>query len=178
MDKYNFYNTRQEENPDDFSFSVFEIHKQQQEKEDNRMLLYNRILKRVFTRIKLAVDNSESYCFFQLPEFIPGFPIYNMTECLFYIQNYLTSKGFEHKYCNDLIVFITWKPKEKSLKLENLNKNKPKMIGYKEEKTSNNQPKYRSINDYKPKGDFLYNCNRNKLKKNPIPKKKELFLNF
>ena len=185
MENYNFYGDYDNENPESFSFSVFEIHKQQEEREDKRIMIYNKILKRVFRRIKVAVEKSEVYCFFQLPEFIPGFPIYNMTECLFYIQNFLTSKGFEHKYCNDLLIFITWKPKERSLKLENLHNNtnsKPKLITEEPDyfQRNNTKPKktFRPISDYQPKGDFLYNSNPNKNKKNQMPKKREITLNF
>jgi hypothetical protein len=104
MNNFKFTDKNISDNPDDFSFSVYEIHKEQQTKENNRIILYNKILKQIFIKIKIAVETCESYIFFKLPEYIIGYPIYNITECVFYIQNFLTSKGFEHKYCSHLII--------------------------------------------------------------------------
>jgi len=181
MDHYNFYGDYGNNDTNDFSFSVFDIHKKQQQKEEKRMMIYNKILKRVFRKIKLAVDGSHEFCLYQMPEYIPGFPIYNMTECLFYIINFLTSKGFQSKYCHPLVIFITWPSKQKSLKLENLSNTKlidnggdtTKRVDIKP------QPQFRPINDYNPKGDFLYNSNLNKIKtEKPKTKKRELFFDF
>ena len=178
MNNFKFTDKNISDNPDDFSFSVYEIHKEQQTKENNRIILYNKILKQIFLKIKIAVETCVSSIFYKLPEYIIGYPIYNITECVFYIQNFLTSKGFEHKYCNYLVIFITWTPKDKSLKLENLNNN----IQPNQQLLENNpvkNPIHRQISDYQTNNDFLYNSNSNKNKnKNNIQKKKEIFLNF
>jgi len=153
IDKYDFYGNYSE--PTDYSFSVYEIHKKQKEKESRRLQIYKTILGRCFKRIKLAVENEEKFCFFQMPEYIAGTPLYNMTECLLFILQELTSKGFQSKYCENLLIYITWPQKEKSLKLE-YKKSENKLSRLEEEMNL----KYRSINDYKPSGNFLYNKNK------------------
>jgi|694.fasta_scaffold138478_4 hypothetical protein len=179
MNNFKFTDKNISDNPDDFSFSVYEIHKEQQTKENNRIILYNKILKQIFIKIKIAVETCESYIFFKLPEYIIGYPIYNITECVFYIQNFLTSKGFEHKYCSHLIIFITWTSKSKSIKLENLNNIQQNQQPI-QQLLENNPVKnstFRQISDYQSHDDFLYNSNKNK-NKNNVQKKKEIFLNF
>lgn len=182
MDNYDYYG-KYDNKVDEVTFSVYDIHKEQKEKEDRNIKIYNIILKKVFQKIKITVKNSyNNFCFFQLPEYLQGFPIYNMTKCLWYITNILHAKGFHSKYCNDHIIFIKWAEREENLKLQNLSKDN-KLLKSEPEVQQHQQPsrpkqEFRPINDYKPKGDFLYNSNISKNKEFSKPKKKELFLNF
>ena len=82
IDKYNFYGNYDNQ---DHSFNIYEIHKKQREKEIRRLHLYKKILNRCFYKIRLAVEKEQLFCFFQLPEYISGSPLYNMTDCLFYM---------------------------------------------------------------------------------------------
>ena len=157
INNYDFYGNYNEEN--DYTFSVYEIHKKQEQKENRRLNLYKKIINRCFNRIKLAVENEELFCFYQLPEYIPGAPIYNMTDCLFFIINELTSKGFQCKYCYPLLIYITWPQKKKNLRLKNKKNIQQSRIRKLEEDMNLN---YRSISDYKPSGNFL--CNQKKTK--------------
>jgi hypothetical protein len=196
MNKYDYYGNYNNDIKD-ITFSVYDIHKEQKEKEDKNIKIYNIILKKLFQKIKLTVKTTyNNYCFFQLPEYLQGYPLYNMTKCLWYITNILHAKGFHSKYCNDHIIFIKWKEREEDLKLQNLSnvgllKSEPeKNQNYRQtnqQQTSNQyklqsslqkKNKFRSINDYKPKGDFLYNSNINKHKQLPKQQKKEIFLDF
>ena len=83
-----------------------------------------------------------------------GAPIYNMTECLFFILNELDQKGFQAKYCHPLLIYITWPVVNKHLKLEYKKKE--------EREKPDNNTNFRPINDYKPSGKFLYNKDNKK----------------
>ena len=190
MNNYNYYGNYNND-VKDITFSVYDIHKEQKEKEDKNIKIYNIILKKLFQKIKLTVQTTyNNYCFYQLPEYLQGYPLYNMTKCLWYITNILHAKGFHSKYCNDHIIFIKWAEREENLKLQNLSnvgllKSEPENNqSYQQttqkttSQTTQNENKFRPINDYKPRGDFLYNSNINKHKQPPKPQKKEIFLDF
>ena len=190
MNNYNYYGNYNND-VKDITFSVYDIHKEQKEKEDKNIKIYNIILKKLFQKIKLTVKTTyNNYCFYQLPEYLQGYPLYNMTKCLWYITNILHAKGFHSKYCNDHIIFIKWAEREENLKLQNLSnvgllKSEPENNqSYQQttqkttSQTTQNEKKFRPINDYKPRGDFLYNSNINKHKQPPKPQKKEIFLDF
>lgn len=191
MNNYNYY-ANYNNDVKDITFSVYDIHKEQKEKEDKNIKIYNIILKKLFQKIKLTVQTTyNNYCFYQLPEYLQGYPLYNMTKCLWYITNILHAKGFHSKYCNDHIIFIKWAEREENLKLQNLSnvgllKSEPESNqSYQQQttqkttsQTTQNEKKFRPINDYKPRGDFLYNSNINKHKQPPKPQKKEIFLDF
>ena len=158
IDNYNFYGNYGVE---DKSFSIYEIHKKQREKEIRKIKLYKKILNRCFYKIRLAVEKDQLYCFYQLPEYISGSPLYNMTDCLFFIINELSKKGFNCKYCHPLQVYITWPQKKKNLRLDFVPKNKNNnMIDTKIKKLEKEMNlNYRSVNNYTPTIQNIHNMN-------------------
>ena len=114
--KYDYYGNYNK--TDDFmTFSVNEIHKKQKEKEKSRLKIYEIISSRCFKKIKETSNNEETYCFFRLPEYIPGLPIYNLTECVMFLLNLLHEKGFKARYCDGLMIFISWNLPKPNLRL-------------------------------------------------------------
>ncbi len=112
---YDYYGNDKESN--NFSFSVQEIHKQQREKEKKRLRIYEMIASQCFKKIKETSLTDETFLFFQLPEYIPGYPIYNMTECVIFLLNCLHEKGFHARYVDNFIVFISWNTPKPNLKM-------------------------------------------------------------
>ena len=158
LDSYNFYGNYEVE---DQSFSIFEIHKRQRQKEIRKLGLYKKILNRCFYKIRLAVEKDQLFCFFQLPEYVSGSPLYNMTDCLFFMLNELSKKGFHCKYCHPLQIYITWPQKEKNLRLDNKKPVQPqskidtKLHRLEKEMNLN----YRSTGDYNSKIDMNMSLN-------------------
>ena len=97
-------------------FSVNDIQKKAKEKEQNRNKIYYKISKKCFEKIKEMSSNDESYCFFKIPEYIPGYPLFNMTECVLYLLNILKEKGFICRYVDNYIIYITWNIQKKNYK--------------------------------------------------------------
>ncbi len=86
IEKYDYYGNYSESKPT-FTYSVEEIHRKQRIKEKERIKIYESILSRCYRKIKESAIHNEFFLFFQLPELLPGLPIYNMTECVIYIIN-------------------------------------------------------------------------------------------
>ena len=109
-----------------------------------RMELYDSILKKCHSRILYNSGLQRTYCFYQIPEFIIGVPLYDVVELRQYIMNSLKTNGFELLYVEPNWLFITWNVKgAKSLTKNN---NPSKQV--------NNQ--YKSIDTYKPSGNLIY----------------------
>ena len=153
INSYNYYGDYNN-NDTPYTTSVYEIQKKQIERDKRRTSVFKKILSKCYRRIKLASENEEFFCFFQLPEYMSGTPIYNMTECVMYILDHLDKNGFYAKYCDHYLLFVTWTLKNKT---KNMIENKP---NNQKSITDSLNLKYRSINDYKPSGDFLYNSKR------------------
>ena len=147
-DYYGNYNN----NSENFSYSINDIHKKQKEKEKNRLKIYETISTRCFKKIKETSLNEETYTFFKLPEYIPGLPLYNLTECVMFLLNLLHEKGFNARYCDQYMLFISWNLSKPSLKLI---EDSPQIVQNKNELLSNLNLKYKPIENYKSFGNFL-----------------------
>ena len=51
-----------------------------------------------------------------VPDIILGMPLYNINECVLYIQNILKDKGFESAYAEPNIILIFWQLENKLIK--------------------------------------------------------------
>jgi hypothetical protein len=166
MDKYDYYGNYNKKM--DNSFSVYEIHKKQKKKLDNRNKIYNIILSRAYKSIKNAAETESQFCFFEMPEYLMGYSIYNMTECLLYVINKLSGNGYQVKYCHPRTIYITWPMIQETLALENGQTKEVQQMRQPIERpipSRNRQPdllknlklNYRSTNEYKPSGSFVKN---------------------
>ena len=109
-----------------------------------RMELYDSVLKKCHSRILYNSGLQRTYCFYQIPEFVIGTPLYNILELRNYIMNSLKTNGFDILYIEPNWLFIYWNVK--SAKNLTKNNNVTKKI--------NNQ--YKSTDTYKPSGNFIY----------------------
>ena len=109
-----------------------------------RMELYDSILKKCHSRILYNSNLQRTYCFYQVPEFVIGTPLYDILELRNYIMNSLKTNGFEILYIEPNWLFIYWNVK--GVKRLTKNTNITKQV--------NNQ--YKSTDTYKPTGNFIY----------------------
>ena len=111
-----------------------------------RMELYDSILKKCHSRILYNSSLQRTYCFYQIPEFIIGVPLYDIVELRQYIMNSLKTNGFELLYIEPNWLFIQWNVKGAKSLTKNNNPSK----------LSNQTNQYKSTDTYKPSGSFIY----------------------
>ena len=73
-----------------------------------RLEIYEKILNRIYNRIDIASNVDNTTCVFDIPEYIYGFPIYNIKACAEYLSRKLISNGFHVKYIQPNILYIYW----------------------------------------------------------------------
>ena len=112
-----------------------------------RMELYDSVLKKCHSRILYNSGLQRTYCFYQIPEFIIGFPLYDILELRKYVMNSLKTNGFKLLYIEPNWLFINWKITGAKSLTKN---NNPSKV----QKDLNNQ--YKSTDTYKPSGSFIY----------------------
>ena len=117
---YNYYGNYDN---NDSLFSINDLQKDQASKDKSRNNIYHFITKKCFAKIKETHNNNITYCFFNLPEYIPGYPLYNMTECVLYILKKLKEKGFSCRYVDSFIIYISWHNVKNSQKMIENKKN-------------------------------------------------------
>lgn len=97
---------------DNFSekLNLDELYERKNQVEQNRIKIYQKILFRVHTKIKITSRQriAEQYCFFIIPEFLVGTPRYDSAACTAYIMDKLIDNGFNIKYTHPNLLFISW----------------------------------------------------------------------
>jgi len=109
-----------------------------------RMELYDSILKKCHARILYNSGLQRNYCFYQIPEFVIGVPLYDVVELREYVMNSLKTNGFDLLYVDPNWIFISWNIKGSKSLIKNNDITKPQ----------NSQ--YKSTDTYKPSGSFIY----------------------
>ena len=109
-----------------------------------RMELYDFILKKCHSRILYNSGLQRTYCFYQIPEFVIGIPLYDIIELRNYVMNSLKTNGFEILYIEPNWLFIYWNVKGAKSLTKNTNITKK----------INNE--YKSTDTYKPSGNLIY----------------------
>ena len=76
-----------------------ELIKQQKEREKKRITTYDKIYTNIEKKIIIASSTDSNYLWYEIPEYVMGFPFYKLDDCRVYITNKLKLNSFE-KYQN------------------------------------------------------------------------------
>jgi len=129
--------------------NIDELNNNIKQKEKKQNIIYDEILKKCNHKIKKTSETTTNgYCFYIIPEYIYGFPLYKFKGCILYIFKTLTTNGFEVRYTHPNLLFISW-----------LGKTNPQNYKSIEKKRNG----YRDIEEYKPTGNLIYNKTFNSL---------------
>ena len=126
---------------------ITDLYSRINEKNLKRLEIYDDVLVKCHNRIKYNSDLEKTYCFYQIPEFIIGVPIFNIQEMRTYIINSLQNNGFQIMYIEPNWLFISW-CKDNRKKLVNSN--------FKKEIKQKEKSKYKSTEGFKPTGSLIY----------------------
>lgn len=89
---------------------IDELYEKKHQQDLKQISIFNKILNRIHTRIKLTGRNKKNdrYIWFTVPEYIFGEPNYDQGECLGFIISKLEENGFFIKYIHPNTIFVSW----------------------------------------------------------------------
>jgi hypothetical protein len=90
---------------------ISDLYKEINSKKIKKLEIFDSILKKCHQRILYNSKLERTYCFFNIPEFIFGVPLYDINELTKYMINSLVTNGFKVKYFDPNVIFITWNDK-------------------------------------------------------------------
>lgn len=163
-----------------------DLYEKKREHDLSKLNIFNRLLGRIHNKIKLTSrqKHDEQFCWFVVPEMMIGVPKYDQGAAVAYIMDKLTDNGFVTKYIHPNLIFISWKHwipayvrseiKKKlgysvdgwgnivDKKDEDKKKNEdPNSLVFNNSKAltvaSKDKKDYKSIKDYTPSGNLVYN---------------------
>ena len=163
-----------------------DLYEKKREHDLSKLNIFNRLLGRIHNKIKLTSrqKHDEQFCWFVVPEMMIGVPKYDQGAAIAYIMDKLTTNGFVTKYIHPNLIFISWKHwipnyvrSEIKKKLgynvdgwgniidkkeeEKKNDSDPNSQLFNNSKaltiSSKDKKDYKSIKDYTPSGNLVYN---------------------
>jgi hypothetical protein len=91
-----------------FSINVNDIENFHKEKIKKWIKVYEKVLGNCYRKIREHAMRDQKYCFFSVPEYIAGFPLFNITHCVCFIIKKLNQAGFQTKLISPNIIYIHW----------------------------------------------------------------------
>lgn len=91
-----------------FSLTIDDIDMFHKEKIKKWIKVYEKVLGHCFRKIREHVLRDQKFCFFPVPEYLPGFPLFNITHCTCFIVKKLNQAGFKTKYIPPNVIYIFW----------------------------------------------------------------------
>ncbi len=94
--------------------NINNLHNEIEKRETRKNKTYRTILEKVQYRIiTVNKKSNDCYCFYIVPTFIFGVPLYDMTKCIIFIMEDLIRRGFKVNYTHPNLLYISWKEKPK-----------------------------------------------------------------
>jgi hypothetical protein len=90
--------------------NIDQLHKNQQDKLKKRYEIYEKILVRCHNKIKNTANHPDNmgFCFFEIPRYVYGTPLFDIKGCVVYMVNSLVKNGFDVRYTHPNLLFISW----------------------------------------------------------------------
>lgn len=125
--------------------NIFELQNSINKKKQQRVNVYESVLSKCHMKIQIAAKKEKYECFYDVPQYVVGLPLFNINECVDFIISQLQNNGFHVKYYFPKLLHISWYPEgttqnkrtQKSIEYQNHEDNIPTLLP-----TYNNTHKY------------------------------------
>lgn len=90
--------------------NIDELYEKNKMRNLKQLSIFNKILNRIHTRIKVTGRNkhSDKHIWFTVPEYLFGEPVYDKGDCIAYLVHKLQDNGFLVKYLHPNTLFVCW----------------------------------------------------------------------
>ena len=90
--------------------------KEQKEREDKKNETFAKILIKIEKKIVNSSISNNYFTWYLIPEFIIGLPLYNLKECISYLEKKIQKNGFKTILYEPNILYISWIPEPEKQK--------------------------------------------------------------
>ena len=109
----NLFYSREEEDEDVENvrkINLDELYDTKKEKDLQKLQVFNRILNRIHTKIKMTSRQkiNSNFCWYIVPEVMLGIVNYDRVMCISYIIAKLEENDFQIRYTHPNLIFISW----------------------------------------------------------------------
>lgn len=91
-----------------YRLSIHDVQRRLHEKNEKKQLCYDKVLDICHKRIIASTDREKTHCYFEFPEYIIGFPLFDLNACMEHCKKNLIGSGFLVKYHFPRKFYISW----------------------------------------------------------------------
>jgi hypothetical protein len=88
--------------------TIIDLHRKMNEKNEKKSLCYERVLEICNRRVLSCADRHKTSCIFEFPEYIIGYPLFDLNACMDYCKKQLIANGFLVNYYFPNKFYISW----------------------------------------------------------------------
>jgi hypothetical protein len=88
--------------------NILDLHRTITEKKNRKNEAFEKVLSICHKRIKNSAEHEQLKTLIVVPEFIVGYPIFNMNECLEFIIDSLKKNGLLVRYYFPKLLYVSW----------------------------------------------------------------------
>jgi hypothetical protein len=91
-----------------YRLNIHDVQRRMHEKSEKKVQCYEKILAFCHKRILSNVEREHTKCVFEFPEYVIGFPLFDMNACMEHCKRHLISSGFLVHYHFPNKFYISW----------------------------------------------------------------------
>ena len=91
-----------------YRLNIHDVQRRLHEKNEKKILCYDKVLEICHKRILSYTDREKTHCYFEFPEYIIGFPLFDLNACMEHCKKHLVASGFLVIYHFPRKFYISW----------------------------------------------------------------------
>lgn len=124
-----------------YRLSIHDVQRRLHEKSEKKLQCYDKVLEICHKRILSSTDREKTHCYFEFPEYIIGFPLFDLNACMEHCKKHLVANGFLVRYHFPNKFYISWDVQEIREHKAEQRRNTPLTALLPEAKSKSVQPK-------------------------------------
>lgn len=88
--------------------NILELHRTINEKNNRKNECYDKVLEICHKKINMAANHRQLRCMIEVPEYVCGYPLYDLNNCIKYLLDSLKVNGFLVKYYFPKVLYVSW----------------------------------------------------------------------
>jgi len=105
--------------------NIIELHRKMNQKNEKKNVCYEKVLEICNKRILVQTERDKTRCLFEFPEYVPGYPLFDLNACIQFCERQLVVNGFLVKYFFPNKLYISWDFEEIKRHKEEMKKKTP-----------------------------------------------------
>lgn len=90
------------------SLNILDLQKTVRMRQIRRLESFDKIVEMCHKKIISQTSIGNVRCFFMVPEYMVGLPLYQLNQCIDYVIKKLSTNGFIVKHLHSNVIYISW----------------------------------------------------------------------